>query len=216
MASFRRRARRQAAQGRGIDRRQWLAWAAAAGAGSLLPAGCSPPPGEAVEARHDTPLRFPGKVPMRALNDRPPCLETPWTYFRHDLTPNEAFYVRWHLQFIPTRVDSAAWRLKVGGHVERPLELSLADLHALRLAEVVAVNQCSGNSRGLVVPHVTGAQWGNGAMGNARWTGVPLGDCLRPECRVFRMGADILFDCELRGPRGASEPGQEPSLARVC
>jgi hypothetical protein len=44
---------------------------------------------------------------------------------------------------------------------------------------VVAVNQSSGNSRSLVVPHMPGAQWRNGAMGNARWTGVPLRDLLR-------------------------------------
>jgi hypothetical protein len=44
---------------------------------------------------------------------------------------------------------------------------------------IVAVNQCSGNSRGLFEPHMPGAQWGNGAMGNARWTGVPLRELLR-------------------------------------
>jgi DMSO/TMAO reductase YedYZ molybdopterin-dependent catalytic subunit len=44
--------------------------------------------------------------------------------------------------------------------------------------EVVAVNQCSGNSRGLFTPRVTGGQLTNGAMGNARWVGVPLKDVL--------------------------------------
>src|SRR5712675_1885250 len=44
--------------------------------------------------------------------------------------------------------------------------------------EVAAVNQCSGNSRGLFQPRVTGGQWANGAMGNARWTGVRLRDVL--------------------------------------
>ncbi|WP_164236098.1 molybdopterin-dependent oxidoreductase, partial [Stenotrophomonas maltophilia] len=42
----------------------------------------------------------------------------------------------------------------------------------------VAVNQCSGNSRGLFNPRVTGGQLANGAMGNARWLGVPLKDVL--------------------------------------
>jgi len=40
--------------------------------------------------------------------------------------------------------------------------------------EVVAVNQCSGNSRGYSSPRVFCAQLGNGSMGNARWVGVPL------------------------------------------
>ena len=44
--------------------------------------------------------------------------------------------------------------------------------------EVIAVNQCSGNSRGLFSPRVTGGQLANGAMGNARWLGVPLKDVL--------------------------------------
>jgi DMSO/TMAO reductase YedYZ molybdopterin-dependent catalytic subunit len=39
---------------------------------------------------------------------------------------------------------------------------------------VVAVNLCSGNGRGFFAPRVFGAQLGHGAMGNARWGGVPL------------------------------------------
>ena len=108
-----------------------------------------------------------------------PTLETPWHYFRHDLTPNEAFYVRWHLEAIPTHVELQSWRLRVGGHVERPLELSMEDLRRIEPVSLVAVNQCSGNSRSLFAPQVPGGQWQNGAMGNARWTGVRLGDLLR-------------------------------------
>ncbi len=44
--------------------------------------------------------------------------------------------------------------------------------------EFMAVNQCSGNSRGLFNPRVQGGQLTNGAMGNARWLGVPLKDVL--------------------------------------
>jgi hypothetical protein len=58
--------------------------------------------------------------------------------------------------------------------VNTPLELTLADLRKMASSEVMAVNQCSGNSRGFVEPRVNGGQLGNGAMGNARWTGVPL------------------------------------------
>jgi hypothetical protein len=43
---------------------------------------------------------------------------------------------------------------------------------------VVAVNQCSGNRRGLSQPHVAGVQWGFGAMGCARWKGARLKDVL--------------------------------------
>jgi DMSO/TMAO reductase YedYZ molybdopterin-dependent catalytic subunit len=162
-----------------IDRRQWLAWAAYSGLAMALLPGCRRPQIEDNSDHTPRPLRFPGKVAMRVLNDRPPCLETPWEYYRHDFTPNEAFYVRWHLQFIPTSVDLRTWRLKIGGHVDRNLEMSLDDLRGMEPASVVAVNQCSGNSRGLFEPHMPGTQWGNGALGNARWTGVPLRDLLQ-------------------------------------
>lgn len=43
---------------------------------------------------------------------------------------------------------------------------------------VVAVNQCSGNSRSHFDPRMPGVQWGHGAIGNARWTGARLKDLL--------------------------------------
>ena len=73
-------------------------------------------------------LVFPEKLPLINLTDRPPNLEMPLKYFRDDLTPNEAFYVRWHLAILPTRVDLADYRLKLGGHVEKPVEWSLDEL----------------------------------------------------------------------------------------
>jgi sulfite dehydrogenase (cytochrome) subunit A len=58
--------------------------------------------------------------------------------------------------------------------VATPLSLSVADLKAMPAVEIVAVNQCSGNSRGFFEPRVAGGQLANGAMGNARWRGVTL------------------------------------------
>ena len=119
---------------------------------------------------------FPEKRPLIVLTARPPQLETPFEIFDQGLlTPNDAFFVRYHLADIPTRVDPESWRLKVSGSVENPLSLSLADLaQRFPTVELVAVNQCSGNGRGFFSPRVNGGQLGNGAMGNARWKGVPL------------------------------------------
>ena|SRR5258706_14150312 len=50
-------------------------------------------------------VRFPEKRELILLTDRAPQLETPLRYFRQDFTPNEAFFVRWHVAGIPTRVD---------------------------------------------------------------------------------------------------------------
>jgi DMSO/TMAO reductase YedYZ molybdopterin-dependent catalytic subunit len=122
---------------------------------------------------------YPQKVPLVLLTDRPVQLETPRNFFLTPFTPNDAFYVRWHLDEIPTTVDLAQWRLEVTGNVERPLKLSFAELIArFAPANVAAVNQCSGNSRSRLQPRVPGGQWGNGAMGNALWTGVRLADVL--------------------------------------
>jgi DMSO/TMAO reductase YedYZ molybdopterin-dependent catalytic subunit len=119
-----------------------------------------------------------GKKPLIKLSYRPPNYETPVSYFNQVLTPNDAFFVRYHLSDIP-EVDAGTWKLRVGGDAaERSVELSLADLKALPRFEIVAVCQCSGNRRGLTNPHVQGIEWGYGAMGNARWTGVRLKDVL--------------------------------------
>jgi DMSO/TMAO reductase YedYZ molybdopterin-dependent catalytic subunit len=93
-------------------------------------------------------------------------------------TPNDRFFVRWHWAVIPENVDVASFKLTVRGHVNQAVSLSLAYLLAMPRVEVVAVCQCSGNSRGLFQPRVPGAQWQDGAMGNARWTGVRLRDVL--------------------------------------
>ncbi|MCJ2022820.1 molybdopterin-dependent oxidoreductase [Methylobacterium sp. J-067] len=120
-------------------------------------------------------VAFPGKRPLLQMTARPPQLETPFSVFDHGaITPNDAFFVRYHLADIPTRIDPDAFRLDVTGHVERPLSLSLADLKGMPGVEVVAVNQCSGNSRGFFEPRMAGGQLANGAMGCARFTGVPL------------------------------------------
>src|SRR5215469_7804063 len=121
----------------------------------------------------------PQKAPLILLTDRPVQLETPRSYFQTVFTPNDAFYVRWHLSETPNRVDLAEWKLKIEGNVNKPLALSLSELMAeFKPVSLAAVNQCSGNSRSRFQPRVPGGQWGNGAMGNAMWTGVRLRDLL--------------------------------------
>jgi DMSO/TMAO reductase YedYZ molybdopterin-dependent catalytic subunit len=121
----------------------------------------------------------PQKAPLLLLTDRPVQLETPRHYFLSAFTPNEAFYVRWHLDRIPNAIDLKTWRLRVEGNVSTPLSLSLPQLiNKFPSESVAAVNQCSGNSRSRFQPRLPGAQWGNGAMGNALWTGARLRDVL--------------------------------------
>ncbi len=148
---------------------------------SGLTAGCITPPKPGIIKVPEgcTVARLPEKTELIMLTDRPPQLETPLYYFREDITPNEAFFVRWHLAGIPTDVDLRTFKLNVGGHVQKILELSVDDLkHQFEPVSIVAVNQCSGNSRSYFSPRVAGGQWLNGAMGNAKWTGARLKDVL--------------------------------------
>lgn len=140
-------------------------------------------------------VQYPQKRPLIRLTSRPPQLETPFSVFNASvITPNDAFFVRYHLADIPLEIDPVGYRLKISGKVSQPLDLSLTSLKSdFESAEVVAVNQCSGNSRGFFKPRVPGGQLGNGAMGNARWRGVRLKDLLN-KAGVAAGAKQVLFD----------------------
>ena len=144
-------------------------WAAPINAPAALPEGVR---------EHLTLETLPGKKPLIKLSYRPPNYETPLEYFRTAITPNDAFFVRYHLSNIPD-VDVKTWKIAVGGDgANGQAEFTLDDLKRMPAAEVVAVNLCSGNRRGLFQPHVPGVQWSYGAMGCARWKGTRLKDIL--------------------------------------
>src|ERR1700760_3116733 len=162
-----------------MDRRELLKRTGLA----ALAAGFSSSPAFALDDVIDLPfdngqrplVRYPQKRPMIGLTSRPPQLETPFSVFDGGpITPNNAFFVRYHLADIPYNLDPDKFTLEIKGKVDRPLKLSLKDIKKLPATELVAVNQCSGNSRGFFEPRVAGGQLGNGAMGNARWHGVAL------------------------------------------
>jgi DMSO/TMAO reductase YedYZ molybdopterin-dependent catalytic subunit len=123
---------------------------------------------------------LPGKKPLIKLSYRPPNYETPVSYFKDAITPNDAFFVRYHLAGVPDAIDPKGWRLKIGGDAAAsPYDLTLQELQSgFEQVEIAAVCQCSGNRRGLSAPHVAGVEWGVGAMGNAVWRGVRLKDLL--------------------------------------
>ncbi|MGH8613791.1 MAG: molybdopterin-dependent oxidoreductase [Gammaproteobacteria bacterium] len=120
-----------------------------------------------------------GKKPLIKKSYRPPNYETPVRYFAEAFTPNELFFVRYHLSRIP-ELNAKRWKLRIAGEaVKQPFELTMEELRRdFETVEINALCQCSGNRRGLFSPHVPGIQWGYGAMGNARWKGVRLKDIL--------------------------------------
>jgi sulfite dehydrogenase len=114
------------------------------------------------------------------LTDRPPNYETPVDVFTSAVTPNDRFFVRYHLAGVPSAADLDDLALTVGGDaVDRPLRLKMSDLLDLRSNEILSVCQCAGNRRGLTLPHVAGVEWADGAMGCAVWRGPALRDVLQ-------------------------------------
>jgi sulfite dehydrogenase len=120
-------------------------------------------------------VKYLQKRPMMGLTSRPPQFEAPMSVFNESvITPNDAFFVRYHLASIPLEIDPDQFSVEVKGKVEKPLTLSLADVKKCRRRKSSPSISARGNSRGFFEPRVAGGQLGNGAMGNARWTGVPL------------------------------------------
>jgi DMSO/TMAO reductase YedYZ molybdopterin-dependent catalytic subunit len=137
---------------------------------------------------------LPGKRPLIKRTFRPPNYETPLEYFNQPFTPNDAFFVRYHLSNIP-QVSAESWRLEISGDsVERPVAVTLEALQRdFEQVELAALCLCSGNRRGLSDPHVAGVQWGHGAMGNARWKGVRLRDVLA-KAGVKKEALEVVLD----------------------
>ena len=56
---------------------------------------------------------------------------------------------------------------------------------------------------------------GKGRRGLTQPAPSALVDCLRPACRVFRLGTDILFDCDPRQVHEESAGAPVPAIARI-
>lgn len=184
-----------------INRRHFLGTSAAASVALLggmnrfaMAAGANLSPGvPSGVASIASMATLPGKKPLIMLADRPPNYEAPLEYLRTPITPNDEFFVRYHLADIP-EVDAKTYKIKVGGDgATSPLELTLDDLKKFPAFEVVAVNQCSGNRRGLSNPHVAGVEWGYGAMGCARWKGARVKDILE-KAGIKKDAIEVAFD----------------------
>ncbi len=157
--------------GFGVDRRRFLQFSAA-GLATVFGPGQFTRTVQAKDAGESS-LIVRTQSPMNAE----PALEdlvSDW------ITPTKFFYVRSHA---PNPViDPNNYRLKVEGLVEKPLDLSLAELkQQFKQHSTVATMTCAGNRRAEYsqIKPVGGVQWGAGAVGNAKWDGVRLSDVLK-------------------------------------
>jgi DMSO/TMAO reductase YedYZ molybdopterin-dependent catalytic subunit len=134
----------------------------------------------------------------------------PLEALRHDITPAGLHYLLIHYD-IPA-VDPAAFRLEVGGAVERPLSLSLEDLRERERTALPVTFECAGNGRARLSPRPISQPWLTEAVGTAEWAGTPL-RALLEEAGVAAGAVEALFTGLDRGFEGGVAQVYERSLA---
>jgi DMSO/TMAO reductase YedYZ molybdopterin-dependent catalytic subunit len=95
-------------------------------------------------------------------------------------TPNDDFYIVQH--YNQPEINADRYTLRISGLVDKPIELSLAELKRRPRVEIDAGFECGGNNKGLF----------NGLIGNARWTGVSVADLLR-DAGIQDGGIEVVF-----------------------
>lgn len=151
-------------------------------------------------------IDIPGENGLIVRSFRFVDLESPVGYFNTWLTPVPHFFVRNHMHE-PSELSAETWRLTIGGEVEKPATLTLADLSKIEAHSVINTLECAGNGRGLYRPQVPGVQWGKGAVGTARFTGPRMRDVLA-RAGIKPSGKHVMF-------RGLDEvPGKVPAFIR--
>lgn len=125
-------------------------------------------------------LQMAGKVPLILLQEKPLVAETPEHLLDDEVTPTDKFFIRNNGGIPDQPADPKAWKIKVDGEVNSPLELSVGELeNRFPMVTLQLQLECGGNGRNQFVPEARGNQWGNGAIGCAQWTGVRLADVLK-------------------------------------
>lgn len=151
----------RAETGAGSNRRQFLALAAGAAAGTAVFAL-----GRRFAARFDAAAARAAVIlprPLRPLPPVEPSAQVPEVvpFF----TPNEDFY-RIDINLSVPQIDHERWSLRVWGLVERELVLSYDDLLQRDLVEADITLTCVSN------------EVGGNLLGTARWLGLPLATLL--------------------------------------
>ena len=147
-----------------------------------------------------------GKEKLIVRSVRPPDYEAPVALLDSWITPFESFYVRSHLP-PPPPADVSRWALQVDGEVSAAMSVSVDELRRMPSMTMTATLECAGNGRGFYQPAVAGVQWGRGAVGTARWTGVRMADVLK-RAGIRSAGRFVIMD-------GADRPlGTMPDFVR--
>ncbi len=128
-------------------------------------------------------LKMDGKAELTLLGDKPLVAETPAHLMDDEVTPTEKLFIRNNGNMpdaAALAADPKAWKIKIDGEVNAPMEIALGDLMAkFQPVTYRLMLECGGNGRSQFTPEARGNQWTTGGAGCPEWTGVRLGDVLK-------------------------------------
>ncbi|MEP7379297.1 MAG: sulfite oxidase [Chloroflexota bacterium] len=133
----------------------------------------------------------------------------PLEAMRYDITPVGMHYLLIHFD-VPF-VDAGSWRLRIGGAVTRPHELSLDDIRGMPAQTLAVTMECAGNGRARLQPRPLSTPWLYEAIGNAEWTGTSLWPVLE-RAGLSGDAVEILFTGADRGLQKDDEHNYQRSL----
>jgi DMSO/TMAO reductase YedYZ molybdopterin-dependent catalytic subunit len=142
-----------------------------------------------------------GKAGLIPAKTEPENLECPLGLVTSWLVPNELFYIRNHFPY--PQIDMATWSLSIGGQCRRPVAFHYDELLKMPRVTKNVTFECAGNKRSFLTPPAAGEQYGIGAVGNAKWTGVPLSYVL-DLAQIDAVVQEIIFT--------GSDSGQRPDM----
>lgn len=157
-------------------------------------------------------LKMATAVATAANNTKVEHLEYNFASLNSFITPTHEFYIRSH--FPTPSIDQEQWTLRVEGEVERPFELTFAELCQLPVKTLAVTLECAGNHRAFLKPPVGGLQWEQGGISTAEWTGVPLTAVLEM-AGIKKTAVEVIIEGADRGEvQTTPKPAGEIHFAR--
>lgn len=121
----------------------------------------------------------------------------------YDVTPAGMHYLLTHFD-VPFVPAPERWTLSIGGLVDNPIDLTLADINALPQISHRVTLECAGNGRSLSTPRWPSQPWHHEAVGTSEWTGTPLKPLLQ-RAGLKASAYDVVFTGADRGFDGGVE-----------
>ena len=133
----------------------------------------------------------------------------PLECLRWSVTPLGLHYLLIHYDI--QYMDVSTWSLTLGGNVANARTFTYDELLRRPAVTRASTMECAGNGRMALTPRAISQPWGVEAVGNAEWTGTPLGPILE-EAGIGDSAVEIVFGGADRGVENNIEQRYERSL----